>query len=169
MAFRVGTGNDVQEFRRQLRALGRRDLINRMTREIRAEAKPALIAVRRAALASPSQGESRRRGRPSLRKELARATVLKIKTNVAATVVIKTDPKKIRDPDMKGIPPYIEGSGGFRGTNVGLLRHPVFGNTDVWVRQDRMPYFYRTAARYEPRVRAGVYRVLTDIERELGS
>lgn len=149
--------------------MDRPDLIRRMTKEIRAEAKPALVAVRRAALASPSMGQSRRRGRPSLRRELSRATILKVKTNNAATVVIKTDPKKIRDPDMKGLPPYIEGSGGFRGTQVGVLRHPVFGNTDVWVRQDRMPYFYQTAARYGPRVFAGIGRVMDEIERELGS
>jgi hypothetical protein len=161
--------SDIPELRRQLRALDRPDLIKRMTKEIRAEAKPALIAVRRAALASPSMGESRRRGRPSLRRELSRATVMKIKTNHAATVVIKTDPKKIRDPDMKGLPPYIEGSGGFRGTQVGVLRHPVFGNTDVWVRQDRMPYFYQTMSRYQYGVRAGIDRVADEIKRELGS
>jgi hypothetical protein len=167
MAGLVGD-SDIPELRRQLRALDRPDLIKRMTKEIRAEAKPALTAVRRAALASPSQGESRRRGRPSLRREMARSTVLKVKTNKAATVVITTDPKKIRDPDMKGLPPYIEGTGGFRGSQVGVLRHPVFGS-GTWVRQDRMPYFYQTVARYQYSVRAGIDRVANDIMKELGS
>lgn len=152
---------NIPAFVKQLKELENgKEITKRLMKEIRAEARPVLRAVRAAALGLPSRGESARRGRDSLRRHLARATVMQTRRTKAATVVVKTDPKKMPE-GIKGLPPYVEGEGRWR--------HPVFGDTDKWVRQDPKPYFYGTVRPYEPRIQDAGERIIKQIQKELGS
>lgn len=151
---------DIRAFIRDVKKLENgKVLVRMMTKEFRKEARPALQSVRKAALALPSKGQNARRGRPSLRGALARATVLKTQSARSATLVIKTDPKRMPD-GLGGLPPYVEGT-------QNRWRSPVFGNRDVWVGHDAMPFFYATLRPYEPKIRDAGDRVISEIKREL--
>ena len=149
---------DIAAFVKDLRKLeGGREIVKKLTKEIRTEARPALKAVRQKIMVMPSKGENARRGRPSLRRTVSRATIMSVRSGRAATITIKTDPKKMPS-GLKGIPPYIEGEG--------RHRHPTFGH-EPWVNQPPVPFFYGTLRPHEPRVQAAGGRVITEIKKEL--
>jgi hypothetical protein len=149
---------DIAAFVKDLRKLSDgKEIVKKLTKTIRAEARPALKAVRQRIIAMPSKGENARRGRPSLRRTLQRATVMQVRSRKAATVVIKTDPKKM-PVGIKGLPPYIEGEG--------RLRHPTFGH-DPWVAQPPVPFFYGTLRPHEPRLQRAGEQAVDEIKKEL--
>lgn len=55
-----------------------------------------------------------------------------------------------------------------RALNAGRLRHPVFGNRDVWVEQSVEPgWFDKPVERDADNIRQGIDRVLADIARKI--
>lgn len=133
--------------------------LKRLRKELRQVAQPMRKSVQRAAMGLPSDGESARRGRPSLRRTLSRATRIKVTfARFTAGVMVVTGPGGMPD-GMKGLPPYFEGGA--------PLRHPVFGNRDVWVRQQASPFFYPAIRPHEASVQAAAQRVLDQITKEI--
>jgi hypothetical protein len=103
-------------------------------------------------------------GRPytatGLRGQMSRATTLQVKTvGKQASVVIRVDGRKM-PPRGKSVQAYMEGT-------KSPWRHPVYGNTDVWVRQDPSPYFYKVMAAAGPRARVAVTRVLNQVSKDI--
>lgn len=143
---------DGKEIRAQLRT------------ELRETATPLVPAVRARILAIPSKEQNRRRGRPSLRRQMARTVTLRIRTaGDDSGVTVFVDARKM-PPGKRSLPGYFEQVPGKE-----RLRHPTFGRSP-WVTQ-RVPaggYFTRTVAPAENEVRrrlAGIIdRVANEIE-----
>lgn len=136
-----------------------KETLRKLRKELRTAATPMLKSVRAAALRLPSKGESARRGRPSLRKGLARATKIKISfSQRSAGVMVVTGPGAMPE-GMEGLPPMVEGRVRWR--------HPVMGNRDVWVQQRAMPFFYPAVKPHEPEAVSAGRRVLEAIVKEI--
>lgn len=115
-----------------------------MTRALRKELKPIVAAVKAA------YG-----GGVKLRPALARATRGQVKTTgKGAGARVMVDGRKM-PAGMGRIPRYREGSA--------TWRHPVFGDTDVWVTQPPVPVFYNTVAPFVPQVVQAFDRITGDV------
>lgn len=120
---------------RDLRAAGRKDLMNEMRRDIRTSAKPAVQAAKQAARAIPSKGRG-----TGLRTRIAAAIGVQIRTG-AKTAGVRIRVASSRMPaDQRKLPRALDVSRGWR--------HPVYGNRNAWVTQDGHPYFLKTLDRH---------------------
>lgn len=129
-----------------------------LRRELRKAATPMLKSVRTAALGLPSQGENARRGRDSLRRNLARSSRIKTSfSSRSAGVLVVTGPRGMPS-GMQGLPPMVEG--------LIPWRHPNWGR-DEWVRQAAMPFFYPAVRPHEPQATAAGRRVLDQMTKEI--
>jgi hypothetical protein len=142
-----------------------KELLKQLRKDLRRQAQPMVPAVRSSIRGLPSRGESRRRGRKSLRAEMARAVTLQVKTSGrGAGISVFMSPKKMPD-GKKGLPGYFE-----RIPGKERLRHPVFGNREVWVQAQNVPpggYFTRTVRPAEARVRAAIETTVNDLVRRI--
>ncbi|MEU0039103.1 hypothetical protein [Streptomyces sp. NPDC006333] len=161
---RLRSAGELKRISRELRSLGDRELKKRFSKELRAEAKPLVPAVKAAIRQVPSKRPYRSDG---LRGRLAKAVKLEVKTSGRqAGVRIRMDGRKM--PDKQGsLPRLVEGEGVLRGRRVDTRwRHPVYGQ-DRWVQQPPKPFFYKTVRSLGPRSRVGVNRVLNQISRDI--
>lgn len=150
-------GKDLREISRELRKMDNKELSKRFRKELRTAAAPLVPAVRASIRTLPS---SRRYSASGLRGQMSRATTLQVKTlGKEAQVVIRVDGRKM-PTRSKAVQAYMEGI-------KSPWRHPVFGNTEVWVRQDPHPYFYRTMRGAGPRARLAVARVLDQVTKDI--
>lgn len=156
------TSDDLVEVARALRRAGNgRELRKQLRKDITAQAKPAVAAIRAKVKSLPSEGESKRRGRPGLRARTARATRLQAQMSGRyAGVTIRVDPKKM-PPGMHNLPAYLEGRPPFQ-----RWQHPIFGR-DEYAHQRAHPYFYPIAERYEPAARRAVAQAVDSIRRQI--
>lgn len=129
---------------RQMRGLERRKEIQKqLAGNLRAPGREMLLAVRAAAVAIPSRGESARRGRPPLGKRLARAAQLQVRTSGdSAGVKLWINPGRMPD-GQRLLPAYQEGE-------TAPWRAPLFGDTDVWHTQSPHPFFWPTVTPHLP-------------------
>jgi hypothetical protein len=135
-------------------------ILRRFRKELRTAADPMRKSVQRAALGLPSEGENARRGKPSLRRSLSRATKTRVRfSKRSAGVVVEVAPKAMPE-GQKGLPPYFEGRA--------PLRHPTFGH-EPWVRQAPAPFFYPAIRPHEPGALEAGQRVLSQITKEIES
>lgn len=132
-------------------------VVRKITKAFRKEGRPILNSVKQSALGTPSKGQNARRGRPSFRRSLSKASVLQIKAQQDAVMIVKIVGKKM-PKGMAGIPPYIEGQNA-------RLRHPTFGH-DPWVRQVPHPFFWKAVEPYRPRIVESMNGALNDITQE---
>lgn len=152
----VRSGADLAKLSRELRHVGDGKTLRRqMTKELRSAAKPLVPAVRSAIRSIPTTGA----GHTGLRSRMAKATRLRVKTSGRdAQVAILVDPAKM-PAGQKALPMEMEG--------VKRWRHPVYGNTDVWVTQKPHPYFFRTVAPLGRKSKTAVNKVLKDLTRQI--
>lgn len=120
-----------------------------MLQEIRAEARPILAKTKQAALDIPADAPH-----GTLRKQIARATKLQVRQS---GVRIRVDQKSMGDREK--LPRNFENKWGWT--------HPVFGRTNVKVRQPGHPWFYPTIQANTDELRRKVVRVLDKIADEL--
>ncbi|WP_018658457.1 hypothetical protein [Actinomadura flavalba] len=140
----VHGAEQLRRLARDLRKIeGGKEIRQQMVREMKDAARQLAAAEKTAVLALPSRGENARRGRRSLRRAMATATVAQVRSSGdRAGVNVRINPKRM-PPGQHNLPAYLNDEPGF-----GRLRHPVFG-TDTWVQQAPTPWFYATAAPYE--------------------
>lgn len=151
------TGKDLREISRELRKMDDKELLKRFRKELRGAAAPLVPAVRASIRAIPSKQPYKASG---LRGQMSRATSLQVKTaGRQASVVIRVDGRKM-PPRAKAVQSYMEGT-------KPRWRHPVYGNTDVWVQQPPQPYFYQVMAGAGPRARLAVDRVLNQVSKDI--
>lgn len=132
---------------RDLKIAGRNDLRREMLRGLRQAARPAAAAIRESAREKlPKRG-----GLADLIAEQTHITVRsRTSANRAGVFVITTDPHDIGR------------------MNRGILRHPVFGNRDVWVGQAITPGWWTDPLlALEPNVQREMAKVLNDVARKL--
>lgn len=134
-----------------------KELLKRFRKELRQAARPLVPLVRRSIRGIPS---SRPYSASGLRGQLGKATKLEVKTSGRqAAAVIRVDGRKMPN-HSKSVQAYMEGT-------KPRWRHPVFGNTDVWVQQPPQPYFYKAMAAAGPRARKAVNKVMDQVSRDI--
>ncbi|WP_265560937.1 hypothetical protein [Streptomyces hygroscopicus] len=146
----VRGGRELARISRELRRMGDgKQLKAEFGRELRAVAAPLVPAVRASIKAIPADSGHH----SGLRARLARATRLQVRTvGKQAGVSIQVDGRKMPN-HQKALQAYMEGL-------KRPWRHPVFGNTNVWVKQEPHPYFYKTVRPLGGASRVAVNRVL---------
>jgi hypothetical protein len=151
------TGGDLKRISRELRSMGNKELKKRFGKELRAAAKPMVPAVRQAIRQIPSK---RPYSADGLRGHLSRATKLEVRTTGKdAGVRIRVDGRKMPDK-QKALQAYMEGL-------KRPWRHPVFGNREVWVKQEPSPYFYKTVRPLGMRARTNVNRAIDRVAKDI--
>jgi hypothetical protein len=126
-----------------------------LTRGLKEGAKPAAVLVKAAALALPDKPGNKSTG---LRKKMARVTNVQVRTG-GSQAGVRVRMSRARMGDQAALP---------RVTNKGRWRHPVHGNTKVWVTQtSRRGWFDDANRRAAPQVRKAVKQVIDDIEKRL--
>lgn len=159
----VGTG-DLHDLARDLRRAGGEDVTDRLRRGLREAARPLAPLARSAILSMPSKGQNARRGKPSTRAQMARAVTTSVRlTGKSPRVGVYVAPRKM--PSGKwSLPGYFE-----RVPGKERLRHPVFGNPNVWVAQQVPPdgFFTKSVRSTERDVQRAANRVIDQIAREI--
>lgn len=151
------SGEDLSTIARELRKMDDKTILKGFRKELRKSAQPLVPAVRASIRRIPS---SRPYSAQGLRGRLSRATTLQVKTaGKQASVIIRVDGRKMPN-HSKSVQAYMEGS-------KPRWRHPVFGNTAVWVQQDPQPYFYKVMSAAGPRARLAVNRVISDVSKKI--
>ena len=125
-----------------------------LTKGLKEGAKPAAVLVKSAALALPAKGPKS----TGLRKKMARVTNVQVRTG-GNSAGVRVRLSRARMGDQAGMA---------RVTNKGRWRHPVYGDTKVWVTQtSRRGWFDDANRRAAPQVRRAVKQVIDDIEKRL--
>lgn len=152
----VTGAQDLKRLSRQLREAGNPKQVRRdLTKGLRAGAKPAVVAVKAAALALPDKPGN---ASPGLRKELAAATSIQVRT-AGNSAGVRVRISRARMGDRAALAKV---------TNKGRWRHPVYGNRSAWVTQtSRRGWFDAATRSAAPAVRRSLKKVLDDIERKL--
>lgn len=127
----VSGGTQLQRVAVKLRAAGTegQGLRRRMRKNLVASVKPMQDAVKRNALGIPVKGH----GSTGLRKQIARATKIRIRASGRTAVVRLWVNPDLMPAGKWNLPAYMEGEGDWR--------HPVFGDSENWVPQTPHPYF----------------------------
>jgi hypothetical protein len=154
--FRIGvTGENLAEVSRKLRKAGNGEVTKQFRSELRAVASPFVPAVRSSIDAIPVKGTKS----TGLRQRLKKAVTLRVRTsgkNAQVSILMSTG----RMPSgQMSLPAMMEGTKKWR--------HPVFGNTDVWVGQPNHPYFFPVVRGIGPAAKVAVSRVVKNITREI--
>jgi hypothetical protein len=151
------SGRDLARITRELRRMDDKELLKRFRKELRSAARPLVPLVRKSIRQIPSSRPYRADG---LRGQLSRATKLEVKTSGRqASAAIRVDGRRMPN-HSKSVQAYMEGT-------KPRWRHPVFGNTDVWVQQPPQPYFYKAMKVAGPRARKAVNKVMDEISRDI--
>lgn len=162
---RVIGGRDLAALSRALRRQADgRERQKQLRKALTGKARPLVPAIRANIRALPSRGESRRRGRKSLRRELARAVTLQVRTSGRkAGVSVFMNPRKMPD-GKKSLPAYFEHKPGYT-----VLRHPIFGDKATWVQQvPPIPgYFTRTIGPVEREATQACQEVVEQMAAEI--
>jgi hypothetical protein len=150
-------GRDLTRIVRELKQMDDREVLKRFRKELRQAARPLVPMVRASIRQIPS---TRPYSADGLRGQLSKATRTEVKTaGRQAAVAIRVDGRKMPNRS-RSVQAYMEGT-------KAPWRHPVFGNTEVWVRQEPRPYFYKVMRAAGPRARLAVNRVMDQISRDI--
>ena len=154
-------GTDLRVVSRELRRMDDREVTSRFRRDLRAAAVPLVPAVRASALAIPSKTGRSKRSKDSLRRDIARAVTLRVRTaGRLASVAIFVDGRKM-PPREGALPQYMEGT-------RPRWRHPVFGRSnDPWIQQPPHPYFYRVVRPLGFASRVAINKTIDSITRDI--
>lgn len=165
MASVVLRGSELRTLALQLRReADGKERVKELRTRLRASAKPLVPGIKANIRALPSKRQSRARGRPSLRAEMARTVTLQVKTaGRGANISVFMNPRKMPNK-KKGLPGYWEML-----PRKTVLRHPVFGNRNNWVRQYMPPagYFTRAIGPLESRSIQQIKHVIDDMSRRI--
>jgi hypothetical protein len=154
--------DDLTQAVRSLRGLENgKALRGQLRKDLRRSLSPAVPAIRSKVKSLPSKGETRRRGRPGLRRSTARATRLQMSLSTRkAQVTVRVDPKKM-PPGQHNLPAYLNGNAPFDRWRV-----QNFGR-DQWHTQGSHPYFDDIIRRYQPAAVRAVEEALDHIKGEI--
>ncbi|MBY8342019.1 hypothetical protein LXH13_06120 [Streptomyces spinosirectus] len=155
--FEMRTGKDLKRIGAELRKMDNKQLKKEFGSELRSAAKPMVPAVRAAIRQIPS---SRGYSADGLRGRMSKAVKLEVKlTGKQAGVRIRVDGRKMPTHE-KALQAYMEGL-------KKPWRHPVYGNKEVWVKQDPSPYFYKTVRPLGTRTRVNVNRAMDRVAKKI--
>ena len=171
----VTPGPEFAAIAKRLKDEGAKEIQKAMNKRIRAAADPLLKDLRKAVRAVQVKGSrgggsaargyhagsgkaARKRG-GGLRETVAGAIQLKIQTSGNSVgIKIRVDGTKLPD-DQRGLAKLLDGQRPWR--------HPVFGNTSVWVAQQGQPWWTPTIEAAMPGLRTEIAKILDDVVTEL--
>jgi hypothetical protein len=147
------TGHELAALARKLKQVGDGRVVPREFRKaLRKAGLPALAAGKNAARSLPS----RNTGKSDLRRNMARAMVMRI--SVTGEPQMKIGVAKKTLGTQRNLPKL---------TNQGTWRHPVFGR-DVWVVQSSVPGWFDDVMRAQAsNVTREIENVMKDFERRI--
>lgn len=165
ISLNVDGQRSFRELSRDLAAAGRGDLRKRLRQEIRAAGRPVVADVRRAALGSGFRSSRGGHAYPdrstNLRKRIAAATQVSV---TKRGIRIKVNARKVGEYGAS-LPRYLDATL----PRNQRLRHPVFGNRDVWTQQRGQGFFFATINRHHGDFRRAVLaamdRTIEELER----
>lgn len=161
----VKGAEDFARVSRDLRKAGRGDLRKQMNKQIRAEARPTVAALKSAVLSVETEvpGAKRpARGARStnLRVRIARAIQVKLTTSGwRSGVRIRVDGTKLGE--QRALPKALDSPRGWK--------HPVFGDRNVWVAQRGEPWWGVTIEPRVPGMRRRMQDVIERVARQIAS
>lgn len=140
--FEIRGADEVLRLSKALKHAGRGDLRKALNAGIRKAAKP---------LIAKSKAEAKTR--------------LPQRGGLAAAIARTPQRVQVRTGKDPGVRIVVGGKGGAaRGANAGTIRHPVFGNRDVWVSQKVRPgWFEEPMEGGAPEVRRHIEDALNDV------
>lgn len=159
MQVEIRSGKDLTRVTKNLAAMGDGRVIRRrMAKEIRQEVRPVANRLKAAYRGNPSKNQPNPPGRGDLRRLLARAVTVQVRTSGKnAGAVIRVDGRRM--PDQMGkVPALYEGRERWR--------HRVFGS-DTWVKQDPTPTFDRIVPQAAPAVRRRINDAAEGLARDV--
>lgn len=147
MEVEVRGSKELGDLSRKLKDTGRNDLRKTLLKAIRDAGKPILKKAQdRAEADLPQTGG------------LA-AQVAGSKFSVRTSLAMSGAAVRLMVINNKGL---------IKSTNAGSIRHPVFGNTDVWVQQSvKGGWFSDTAQRSAPVMRAEIIKAMRKVARQV--
>lgn len=146
--FRVTGADDLERLGRRLKATGSGDLRKELLAGIRKTNKPTIAAIR--------AGTSSKLPNGGGMAAIAAKTKIGTRTRLSGQRV---------GVEIRGTSRQIKG---LRALNAGRLRHPVWGNREVWVEQAVEPgFFSEPIEKDEPRIRRGIQEAMADIARKV--
>ncbi|WP_242890279.1 hypothetical protein [Actinomadura litoris] len=158
----VEGADQLRAVSRDLRKHGQGTAVRRrMVGELKKGANDLVRAERAAVLALPSKGQNARRGRRSLRRSVATATVSTVRTVAKdPRVSVRIDPSRMPE-GQANLPAYMNAERRFE-----RWRHPVFG-TRKYVTQRATPWFYATARPLEESLQRRMVDVISGVAQEI--
>lgn len=159
---RLGASSDLDRLARALRkSAANRDIQRRLYTDLEGAAKPMVSAIKSKVKSLPSKGQNAARGRRSLRSRIARNVRMRTSTGELPGVEVSVDRNALPDGE-RNLPAYMEGETPFH-----RWRHPVFGNSSVWVQQDHHDYFYSSAQPYVRDAEKSVEGIVADVAKDI--
>jgi hypothetical protein len=161
MQVTIRDAGDLKAINKALKkAADGKEIRKQLGKQLRGQIRPMVASVKAAWLSAPSRGHASsaraRRGQPDLRKLLARATAGQVRfTGKEAGVRVRTDGRKMPS-GSRALPTYAEGT-------KRPWRHPVFGDREVWVTQQKFPRFYEAVQPNEAQARRQVIEAVDQV------
>jgi len=163
---------DPADFARRVKEISQVDpeFKKSIKKRLKTAAEPVVEEVKRAALAIPAtrevEGTRKKKGENlGLRASLANATISDINpTKKGAILKIRVSTTKFMSASgrPRTIPYYVEGR------RKRAWRHPVFGNTEVWVAQQSHPFLGVTVLPHKMAFASEVTQALDDALKDSG-
>lgn len=151
----IAGGAQLERVIKALREVGDGGLARELSAELRKAARPMVPKVRAAIMAIPSNHDG------TLRREMSAATRAQFRVaGSQAGITIRVDGRRM-PAGKRSLPSYMEGRKGKP------WRHPVYGNTNVWVAQPVHTYFYKTVEPLGRDVKRNMDAVASRIARKL--
>jgi hypothetical protein len=164
VSLRVQGGLALKELSADLKAQGRGELSRKMRANVRSAGAPVVADLRRAVMAVQVESDRGGYARPDedrgLRLAVAKALAISI---TQKGIRIRVNEKRVDPVYGRSLPRYLDASL----KKYQRWRHPVFGNSDVWVEQTGQPWFFVTILRHADDFRRAVLRAVDDTIREL--
>lgn len=172
-------GQELRELGRRLKEAGRKDLQKKFRGQVKDAARPVIADIRAAALGinvTRGSDEYVRRTRETgvaprrstgrwgprstgLRARLAKATTV---SQTRKGIRIKVSEKRF-GPYGVTLPRRLDATL----PKYKKLRHPVFGNPEVWVEHIGEPYFLNVIARHRSAFRKALFEAIEEMKKEL--
>lgn len=175
----VHGAKELQALAKRLKDSGRGDLQKRLRRNIRDAGRPVVSDIRKAVMAvnvtrgnDPFRQRTERTGvapRRSTSRWGPRSTGLRARvarsTGISQTrrgIRIRVSEKRF-GPYGKSMPRYLDATL----ARYRRLRHPVFGNRNVWVEHKGQPYFFVSITKRRASFRRAVFAAMDATARDL--
>lgn len=163
VSLRVQGGLAMQELTNELKAQSQK-LPARLRSQVRTAGAPVIADLRRAVMTVQVESDRGGFARPDLDTGLRKRVAAALTTSITRNGIrIRVNGKRVDPRYGNSLPRYLDASL----PKYQRWRHPVFGNTYVWVMQRGQPWFFNTIMRHAKTFRLAVLAALDETIKEL--